>query len=161
MLRLNFVYTLTKFKNKHVIYASRDCPIDLVTDPRIIDTIEGETFVVKCMARNIVGQYRSWKKCKWERMEDNSSCRFKYHKIAGTDEYEVFDKCVGLDDHYFVGDNGLFRGKGNPYCGLNVNPTSVHDRGLWKCSLVFEDSKNKSRCTAETKILSKVKSSFY
>ena len=94
----------------------RDCPIDIVTYPRIIDTIEGETFDVKCMAKNNqVNPYRSWKKCTWERMDDNSSCCFEYHKIAGSDEYEVWDKCVGLDDHYFLGDNGLFRGKGNPY----------------------------------------------
>ena len=82
-------------------------------------------------------------------MDDNLSCRFEYHKIAGTDDFEEWDKCIGLDDHYFLGDNGLFRGKGNPYCGLNINPTSVLDRGLWKCSLLFEDSRNKSRCIAE------------
>ena len=109
------------------------------------------------MARKIVGQYRSWKKYKWERMEDNSSCRFEYHKIAGTDEYEVFDKCVGRDDHYFLGDNGLVRGKSNPYCRLNINPTIIHDKGHWRWSLVFEDSKNKSRYIVETKILAKVK----
>ena len=46
------------------------------------------------------------------------------------------------------------------YFGLNNNPTSVLDRGLWKSSLVFEDSKNKSQCIVETKILAKVKLSF-
>merc|ERR1712126_8706 len=49
-----------------------------------------------------------------------------------------------------------FHGKGNPYCGLEVNPTSVHDRGTWKCTLIFENSTNKSRCVTETKILAKV-----
>ena len=30
----------------------------------------------------------------------------------------------------FFGDIGLFIGRGNPYCGLNINPTSVRDRDL-------------------------------
>ena len=46
-----------------------------------------------------------------ERMDDNSSCCFEYHKITGTHEYEVWDKCLGRDHHHFLGDNGLFRGR--------------------------------------------------
>ena len=92
----------------------------------------------------------------WERMNDKSSCWFDYRKLSGENKYEVLDKCVGLEDHYFFGDNGLFTGKGNPYCGLNINPTSVRDEGLWRCSLVFEDPINKSLCIASTLVLAKV-----
>ena len=68
------------------------------------------------MARNYKDdQYRNWKECKWERTSDNSSCHFRYHKIKGKDTYEVFDNCLGLDDHYFFGADDLFRGEGNPF----------------------------------------------
>ena len=139
------------------MFLCRECPTELLTDHRIIDTIEGETFKIKCGARDYkVDPYRSWKKCKWERMRDNSSCRFIYHKIAGKNQYEIWEKCVGLKDHYFFGEADLYTGKGNPYCGLNVNPTRIHDEGLWKCSIVFEDPMNKSLCIASTLILVKV-----
>ena len=110
------------------------------------------------MARNYKDdQYRNWKECKWERISDNSSCHFRYHKLSGKDEYEIFDNCLGLDDHYFFGDNGLFKGEGNPFCGLEVNPTSVHDRGYWSCSMIFDDLRNHSQCIAETMTWAKVK----
>ena len=146
-------------KNSSFIWSlCRNFSTELVTIRRIIDIIVADTFKITCMARNSKDdQYRNWKECKWERISDNSSCHFRYHKISGKDEYEVFDKCVGLDDHYFFGDNGLFRGEGNPYCGLNVNPTSVLDRGDWRCSMIFDDPKNNSQCITETMTRAKVK----
>ena len=146
-------------KNSNFIWSlCRNCSTELVTIPRIIDTIVADTFKITCMARNSKDdQYRNWKECKWERISDNSSCHFRYHKISGKDEYEVFDKCLGLNDHYFFGDEGLFKGEGNPYCGLSVNPTSIHDQGDWRCTMIFEDPKNHSECKAETMTWAKVK----
>ena len=103
-----------------------------------------------------VNQYRNWTKCRWERMSDGSYCRYRYHKIIGKGKYEVMEKCEGLDDHYFLGDDRLYWGKGNPYCGLNINPTSVKDRGNWKCSLNFEDNGDEEACIAEATVLVKV-----
>ena len=136
----------------------RDCPTLIETVPAVIDTIEGEFFKIKCRAVNYqVDPYNNWKKCKWERLRDKSYCRFDYRKSSGEANYEVTDKCLGLEDHYFFGDDRLFKGKGNPYCGMNINPTSIYDESDWRCSLVFEDPKNGSvLCTANTIIPAEV-----
>ena len=103
-----------------------------------------------------VNQYRNWTKCRWERMSDGSYCRYGYNQIIGTEKYEVRGKCVGLDDHGFFGDTRLYWGKGNHYCGLNINPTSVKDRGDWRCSLEFEDPGDETACIAEATVRAKV-----
>ena len=135
----------------------RDCSFEIGTDPSIIDTIEGETFAIKCMVLNDpINQYRNWTKCRWERMSDGSYCHSRYHQIIGTGRYEVLEKCEGLDDHWFFGQDTLYWGKGNPYCGLNINPTSVKDRGDWRCSLTFEDTGDEEACITTATVRAKV-----
>ena len=148
-----------KFLLKFKFLICRECPTEIETDPRIIDTIEGETFHVRCWEKHDKNtRYRKWVQCKWERMDDGSYCTFDYKKVVidGENRYEVIDKCVGLDDHYFFGDEGLYKGEDNPYCGLNINPTSLKDRGNWRCSLVFEEPEDAILCIAETLVLAEV-----
>ena len=121
--------------------------------PTVVDTTEGDTFKMKCLALNYeLDRYSNWKQCRWERLKDKSYCRIDYRKRSGEDNYEVTDKCVGLDDHYFFGEDGLFKGEGNPSCGLDINPTSIKDEGDWRCSLVFQDPKNDSLCIGNATI---------